>query len=105
VFEIRRSGGGDVPGSFRGGFSPAAAAAKAAARGARGPGSGGNPELQSLQSAVNDRLPEAEIKLRLTRLREVRRSHESTLHKAQEDLRAVLTVRQEAVAVLLGLLP
>lgn len=110
VFELRRdAGGGGFMGGFRGGppggGGPSAAAAAAAkSRGGFRPG-GGSPEAQALQAAVNDKLPEAEIKLRLARLREVRQSNESKLHKAQEDLRAVLTVRQEAIAVLLGLVP
>lgn len=105
LFELRRTAGGDG-GGFRGPGGGAAAAAVAAAKGRGGfrPG-GGSPEMQALQTAVNDKLPEAELKLRMTRLREVRQLNESKLHKAQEDLRAVLTVRQEAIAVLLGFLP
>lgn len=108
IYEMRRTAGGDG-GGFRGapgGGSAAAAAAAMAAksRGGFRPG-GGSPEMQALQAAVNDKLPEAELKLRMTRLREVRQLNESKLQKAQEDLRAVLTVRQEAIAILLGLLP
>lgn len=114
LFELRRTAGGEGGGfrgpgggdGFRGPGGGGAAAAAAAAKGRGGfrPG-GGSPEMQALQTAVNDKLPEAELKLRLTRLREVRQLNESKLHKAQEDLRAVLTVRQEAIAVLLGFLP
>jgi hypothetical protein len=42
---------------------------------------------------------------RLDRLREVRKQNEAKLTKAQEDLRAVLSLRQEAIAVMFGLLP
>jgi hypothetical protein len=35
----------------------------------------------------------------------VRKENEEKLTKAQEDLRALLDVRQEAVAVMAGLLP
>jgi hypothetical protein len=38
-------------------------------------------------------------------VRELRKENEAKLSKAQEDLRAVLSVRQEAVAVVFGLLP
>jgi hypothetical protein len=74
--------------------------------GGRG-GRGGNasPETDALRQAVVDKLPEAEIKARLARVRETRKANEEKLSKAQEDLRAVLTVRQEAVAVMAGLLP
>lgn len=88
-------GGGPPPGGGdRGGRGP----------GGRGPG-GGSPEISALTSAVRDKLPDAEIKNRLDRVREIRKANEAQLAKAQEELRAVLTVRQEAVAVLFGLLP
>jgi hypothetical protein len=74
-------------------------------RGGRGGPRGGSTEMSALQSAVRDKLPDAEIKSRLDRVREVRKDNETKLSKAQEDLRALLTVRQEAVAVMFGLLP
>lgn len=76
-------------------------------RGNRQGGFGGasNPEVEALQTAITDKAPDAELKARLERLREVRKTNEANLAKAQEDLRAVLSVRQEAVAVLIGLLP
>jgi len=83
-------GGGD--GRGRGGF---------AGRG----GPGGNAELAALSTAVRDKLPDAEIKSRLDRLRQSRKDSEAKLTKAQEELRAVLSVRQEATAVVFGLLP
>jgi hypothetical protein len=58
-----------------------------------------------LQSAVRDKLPDAEIKSRLDRLRQSRRDNETKLSQAQEELRAVLSIRQEAVAVVFGFLP
>lgn len=70
----------------------------------RGPPRGGSPEQAALTQAVADKLPDAEIKARLTKLRETRKANEAKLEKAQDELRAVLTVRQEAQAVLLGLL-
>ena len=68
-------------------------------------------ELLNLEARVRvtgmarDKLPEAEIKSRLDRVREARKQNEAKLSKAQEDLRAVLSIRQEAVAVVFGLLP
>ena len=105
VSEMRRSAGGmGAPGGmmgFRGG--------PPGGGGDRGPGPGrggsGNPELSALQFAIRDKLPEAEIKSRLERVRESRRDQEAKLAKAQEELRAVLSVRQEAIAVMFGLLP
>jgi len=67
-------------------------------------GAQANPELDALRSALSDNMPDAEIKARLDRLREVRKQNEAKLTKAQEELLAVLSVRQEAVAVAAGLL-
>lgn len=68
-------------------------------------GVSGNREKDALKSALSDKLPDAEIESRLTRAREVYRQNEFRLAKAQADLRAVLTVRQEAEAVVVALLP
>ncbi|MDO8541771.1 MAG: hypothetical protein Q7S40_15145 [Opitutaceae bacterium] len=68
-------------------------------------GRGGSPEQDSLRTALKDNLPDAEIKLRLVHQHQIYRQNEERLVKAQDELRAVLTVRQEAVAVLAGLLP
>lgn len=73
-------------------------------RGARA-GASAHPEQEALRSALNDKLPDAEIKARLARAHEVYQHNEARLFRAQADLRAVLTVRQEAVAVMAGLLP
>ncbi|MEN9632030.1 MAG: hypothetical protein RL077_434 [Verrucomicrobiota bacterium] len=75
-----------------------------ASRGGRGTGAS-NSELTLLSNAVRDKLPDAEIKSRLERVREMRRENELKLAKAQEEFRAVLSVRQEALAVVSGLLP
>ena len=58
-----------------------------------------------MRAAITEKLPDAEVKSRLERLREVRKQNEAKVAKAQEELRAVLSVRQEAVAVMFGLLP
>lgn len=96
VMELRRSagGGGFGMGMLRGGGNQA-----------NRPAASGNPEADALRTALEDKLPDAEIKARLERLRVARKQAESRLDQAREDLRAVLTVRQEAVAVLAGLLP
>src|ERR1035438_213491 len=98
VMELRRSTAGGFGGGFRTG------AASDTARVNR-PGRAASPELDALRTAVTDNMPDAEIKARLDRYRAVRKQNEAKLEKAQEDLRAVLTVRQEALAVMLGLLP
>ena len=64
-----------------------------------------HPEQDALRTAVRDKLPDAEIKARLARVHDVHRQNEAKLAKAQEELRAILTMRQEAIAVMAGLLP
>lgn len=64
-----------------------------------------NPEVDALAAAIRNNATSADLKARLERLREVRKQNEVKLAAAQEDLRAVLDVRQEAIAVLMGLLP
>lgn len=87
-----RGGGGDP----RGGGSD---------RGGRSGRSGGSTDVAALSAAIQDKLPDAEVKARLDRVRELRKDNDLKLAKAQEELRAVLSVRQEAIAVLAGLLP
>lgn len=96
----RGPGGAGGPGGDRG--ATGAAGDRGAFRGP--PQRGGSPEQAALGQAVADKLPDAEIKARLAKLRETRKANEAKLEKAQDELRAVLTVRQEAQAVLLGLL-
>ena len=74
-------------------------------RAARGtPDANSNPEATALRQAVDSKAPAAEVKARLAKLREALKHKEADLAKAQESLRQVLTARQEAVAVLNGLL-
>ena len=79
-------------------------------RGVFGGGRGGgmssrlSPEAQALQQAIDDGAPAAQIKDLLAKLQAVRRAKQAALVQAQDDLRAVLTIRQEAVAQLIGLL-
>lgn len=64
-----------------------------------------NPERDALRAAVSDNLPDAEIKSRLARAHDIQRQNEAKLGKAQAELRAILSIRQEAVAVMADLLP
>lgn len=119
VTELRRAsgagGGAMMFGGFGGRGGPPGGGQGAPGAGGEGRGRGGvggrggpgagNTELAALSTAVRDKLPDAEIKSRLERLRQARKDSEAKLTKAQEELRAVLTVRQEAVAVVFGLLP
>lgn len=80
-------------------------ATPSADKGKRAAGSSGNPERDALRAAVSDNLPDAEIKSRLARAHEIHRQNEQRLAEAQANLRAILSIRQEAVAVMAGLLP
>lgn len=75
-------------------------------RGNRGGGFGGAslPEADALQKAIEAKASSEEIKTKLAKYREARKAKQEALAKAQNDLRTVLNVRQEASAVLLGLL-
>jgi len=88
----RRGGGG--PGGDQGG------------RGGRGGGFGGepNPDVEALQKAVEDKAPADQIKVKLAKVREDRKAADAKLESAQDELKKVLSVRQEAVAVMAGLL-
>jgi hypothetical protein len=75
-----------------------------------GPGGGGgfgqqsSPEAEALQKAIDDNSPAAQIKSALARYEASQKVKQARLVQAQEDLRKVLTAKQEAQATLLGLL-
>jgi hypothetical protein len=107
VTDARREIGGGFGRGGPGGF------------GRRGGGDGGNdqgggdrrrfgpepsPEAESLQKAVEAKASNDEIKTKLTKYRETQATKRANLEKAQDELRKVLSLRQEANAVLLGLL-
>jgi hypothetical protein len=63
-----------------------------------------SPELEALQKAIESNAPADEVKAALAKLHDVRKAKQSKLEAAQEELRKVLSVRQEGQAVLAGLL-
>ena len=64
-----------------------------------------SPETESLVTALYANAPEEELRARLERLRAARKANEVKLVSAQDELRSVLNLRQEAIAVVAGLLP
>jgi hypothetical protein len=60
--------------------------------------------VTALQKAIDDKAPTAEIKDKLKAVQDEAKVKEAALLAAQEDLRGVLTPRQEAIATLRGLL-
>jgi hypothetical protein len=70
----------------------------------RGPFGQPSPEADALQKAIDAKASKAEIKAALDKYVAARKAKQAELEKAQEDLRKVLTSRQEAIATLDGLL-
>jgi hypothetical protein len=75
-------------------------------QGNRPPGFGTpSPEADDLQKAIEDKsASKDDINAKLAKLREANAAGEAKLASAQDDLKKLLTARQEAVAVLYGLL-
>jgi len=61
-------------------------------------------EEEALQKAIDAKAPNAELKAALTKFLEARKAKQASLEKSQAELRQVLSVRQEAIATLSGLL-
>jgi len=94
------------PGGGRGGDPGAGGGGNAGNAGRRGPDGFGepSPEEDALQKAIESKASAADVKTALGKLREAKKAKEARLTAAQDNLRKVLTVRQEAQAVLAGLL-
>ena len=78
-------------------------------QGGQGGGRGGfgpqpSPEAEALQKAIDDNAPAAQVKASLAKYVASQKAKQAKLVEAQENLRKVLTVKQEAQATLLGLL-
>ena len=63
-----------------------------------------SPELEALQTAIDNNAPAEQIKAALEKYRAAHKVKQAALEKAQADLKQVLTGKQEAVAVVNGLL-
>jgi hypothetical protein len=63
-----------------------------------------NPDAEALQKAIDDKVPATQLKAAVEKYRASRKDKEAKLTAAQENLRKVLTQRQEAQAILLGLM-
>lgn len=63
-----------------------------------------SPEAQALQTAIDNNAPDGQIKDLLARYQASQKAKQDKLKGAQDNLRAVLTVKQEATATLLGLI-
>jgi len=63
-----------------------------------------SPQAEALQQAIDNHAPDAQIQQALDKYRTSQKEKEAQLAQAQENLRKVLTIRQEAQATLMGLL-
>ena len=63
-----------------------------------------SPEAEALQKAIDDNAPTAQIKAALAKYEASQKTKRAKLTEAQENLRKVLSTKQEAQATLLGLL-
>ncbi len=75
-------------------------------QGQRRGGFGGppSPEAEALQKAIDSKASAAELKAAIAKYESARKVKQAELEQAQSNLRKVLTVRQEALATLNGLL-
>jgi hypothetical protein len=80
-------------------------------RGGQGAGGGGfpgfgqaDPDLDALQKTIDANAPAPQIKAALAKFRDARKRRETQLANAREQLRLVLSTKQEAVLVTMGLL-
>jgi len=81
-------------------------------RGGRGGGGGGggfgggqtDPDREALQQALDSNAPAAQVKTLLDKYRASAKAKQAKLESAQGDLKKVLSQKQEAEAVLMGLL-
>ncbi len=100
LFSMGREGGGD---QNRGGDQ-----GRGGAAGGRGPGGFGggtpNPEAEAFSKAVQNKAPTDELKQRMARYRDARKAAEAEYDRVSEELRQLLTVRQEAALVATGTL-
>jgi len=63
-----------------------------------------NPEVEALQKSIEAKASAEEIKTKLAKARQSIKDKEAAVVTAQEELKKVLSVRQEAIAVTMGLL-
>ncbi len=105
VMDARRDLGGGGMGRLFGRGNRGGNNANANNNGGRRGGFGGTPSLEAeaLQKVIDDNAPTAQIKAALAKYKASQKTKQDKLVQAQENLRKVLTIKQEAQAALLGL--
>jgi hypothetical protein len=99
-----RSGMGRGFGGFGGPGGPGGQGGRPGGRQGQGGFGQPNPDAEALQTALESGASADDIKSKLTAYRASAKQKEAQLEKAQDELRQLLSVKQEARAVLLGLL-
>lgn len=105
VNEARRSVAMGGMGGMRGMFGGPPGGQGGDQGGRRGGGFGGqsSPEEEALAQAIERKASKEELKAAMGKYRDARKANEEKLAKAQDDLKAVLNVQQEATALRMGL--
>ena len=104
--------GGDAGGPPAGGPPPGDQGPPPGFGGAGGPPPGGpggfnpepNPALDALRKAIESKAPATELKARIAEFKADQQQKRAALESAQDSLRQLLSARQEAIAVVAGLL-
>lgn len=100
VMDLQRQSGGGMGMLFGGGRGPGG-------RGGRGPGGDESPisaARRELQKSVEANAGPDELKAKMASLRAARAKGREELTKAQQELRELLTMKQEAALVMMGML-
>lgn len=103
----RFGGGGPTrgPGGTAGGGNPPPASSGGSSNDPNRPDRAGSAEREALRTALENESTSPEtLKAKLTAVREVRKKSTAELAEAREELRKVLTIRQEATLVSYGIL-
>jgi hypothetical protein len=90
------------PADRPGGFGPGAGGPPGFGGG--GPNRAASPESEALRQAIDSKASAAELKTKIQSVVNQRKQKQAELEKAQSELRQLLSVRQEAVATMAGLL-
>ena len=104
VMDARRQVEGD---RFRGMFGRRRGGDQGGDQGQRRGGMFGqspSPEAEALSRAIESKASKAELKAAMAKFVEARKARQADLEKAQNELRKVLSLRQEAIATSSGLL-
>ena len=99
-------GGNRQRGGAAGGATATAADPAAAGQGGNQARRGPQPsaEMEDLQKAIEAKAPADEIKAKLQKVRDASKAKEAKLETTREDLKKLVTARQEAILVVNGIL-